>query len=91
MNMARGWSGTFTLLQDGTVLAAGGLPAAAELYDPVSGTWTITASMDGGRADPTATRLADGTVLVVGGWSTDAAGKSIPMASAEVYEPASGN
>jgi hypothetical protein len=90
----RGRRGTFTLLQDGTVLAAGGsgAPAAAELYDPVSRTWAATASMDEGRVDQTATLLADGTVLVVGGASdADAAGNPIPTASGEVYHPASGN
>jgi len=91
MDIAIGRHGTFTLLQDGTVLAAGGggAPAAAELYDPVSRTWTATASMAAGRIDHTATLLADGTVLVVGGSMN--LGPEIPVASAEVYDPASGN
>ena len=94
MLIARGRRDTFTLLQDGTVLAAGGVSprgvtAAAELYDPVSRTWTATASMDAGRYDHTATLLADGTVLVVGGSMNT--GPEAPVASAEVYYHASGN
>jgi hypothetical protein len=97
MGVVRGLFETFTLLQDGSVLAAGGTGgggwlASAELYDPLTATWTATATMDGGRTGHTATRLADGTVLVAGGYrSVDANGAGVPMASAELYQPASGN
>jgi Galactose oxidase, central domain len=86
---------TATLLPDGRVLVAGGssrdtgfrsdLVAPAELYDPRSGTWSATASMQGVRRDHTATLLSDGTVLVAGGSDDNGS-----LASAELYDPASG-
>ncbi len=82
---------TVTLLSDGTVLVAGGFGggfgrdpvvlASAELYDPDTGTWTATRSMQEVRSGHMATLLADGNVLVVGGG----------VVSAELYDPGSGN
>jgi hypothetical protein len=95
MNVARGRLVTYTLLPDGTVLAAGGQPggrylASAEVYDPVSRTWTITASMDEARRGHTATLLPDGTVLVAGGYNgSDPTGTELALASAELYDPGS--
>ena len=74
--MAEARSGhTATLLSDGKVLVAGGTigPNAglsansAELYDPGSGTWSATGSMQGAHDGHTATLLQNGTVLVAGG------------------------
>lgn len=76
-------STTATLLTDGTVLVAGGQGCAApsclssqsttlnssEIFHPSTGVWTPTGSMTSARAGHTATLLADGTVLVVGGTS----------------------
>jgi hypothetical protein len=83
---------TATLLLNGQVLVTGGygpIPdsplAAADLYDPGSGTWSVTASMLIPRGGHTATLLSDGTVLVAGGGSG-----SGPLASAELYDPDSG-
>jgi hypothetical protein len=85
---------TATLLHDGRVLIAGGVQdfgpgtvpippgpgvASAELYDPVSGTFTPTGSMSEGRTGHTATLLVDGTVLVTGTDST-----------AELFSPGTG-
>jgi N-acetylneuraminic acid mutarotase len=90
---------TFTLLADGTVLAAGGigqsggLLASAELYDSSSGTWTATVNMHEARAGQTATLLLNGTVLVAGGDNglVDSSGNPpIPVTSAELYDPGSG-
>jgi hypothetical protein len=85
---------TATLLNDGRVLVAGGsdgLPlASAEIYNPATGTWAATSSMAVARAGHTATRLNDGRVLVAGGWTGDPAGNIALLASAELYNPASG-
>ncbi|NMO20668.1 kelch-like protein [Pyxidicoccus fallax] len=87
---------TATLLTDGTVLVSGGVVdddiwepggdvayKTAEVYDPVTGTWSVTGSMAEGRANHTATRLPDGRVLVVGGSSDH-------LPTAELYDPATG-
>jgi Kelch motif len=57
-----------TLLPDGTVLVAGGGTTgrenSAELFDPVSGTWSETRRMGQYMDDPISVLLHDGTVLV---------------------------
>jgi N-acetylneuraminic acid mutarotase len=85
---------TATLLPDGKVLVAGGYSftppassddgnvASAELYNPATGNWTDTGSMNSPRRAHTATRLLNGRVLVVGG--ADAG-----LLVAEVYDPVS--
>ncbi|WP_224371631.1 kelch repeat-containing protein [Hyalangium versicolor] len=83
---------TATLLPDGRVLVSGGLVPderwpweyayrTAEVYDPATGTWSLTASMAEERAGHTATLLPDGKVLVVGGNSSSSL-------AAELYDPA---
>jgi N-acetylneuraminic acid mutarotase len=92
---------TATLLPDGKVLVAGGVvysatgdssptaTAAAELYDPSSGSWTATGSMVAARAGHTATLMPDGKVLVAGGGKI--IGPSGGLGSAELYDPSSGS
>jgi N-acetylneuraminic acid mutarotase len=94
MNNSRGGP-TATLLLDGTVLVAGGdfdggigliVLNSAELYDPNAGTFTLVGNMTIGRADHTATRLNDGTVVIIGG---DNMHTAEVFSSAEIYTPAS--
>lgn len=90
--------GTATLLPDGKVLVAGGdiithffnpSVASAELYDPVTGSWTPTGSMGTARTGHTATLLPNGKVLVAGG-ANDNDILSYRLASAELYDPGTG-
>jgi PKD repeat protein len=86
---------TATLLNDGRVLVAGGLfyapgspnasyPAACEIFDPNTNTWTLGPSLLQPRSAHSATVLPDGRVLVAAGmtwnWETTAA---------ELYSPTS--
>jgi Galactose oxidase, central domain len=81
------YGGTATLLLDGRVLLVGG-DGSAQLYDPGSETWTTTGKMTTGSARGTATLLLDGRVLVAGG--PGGPGGYGPIASADLYDPASG-
>jgi Tol biopolymer transport system component len=108
-------SATATLLRDGRVLFAGGYTcapgsqdgmwASAELYDPTTGTFGPTGSMAAPRSQHTATLLADGRVLIVGGITGNqatAVGAIILatyqlaetdsglLATAEIYDPTTG-
>jgi hypothetical protein len=91
LNTARVYH-TATLLLDGMALVEGGYDtlnpfhasASAELYDPASGTWTATDSLNTARAEHTATLLSNGMALVAGGSDGTSA-----LASAELYDPAS--
>jgi hypothetical protein len=60
--------------------------ASAELYDPATGKFSATGSMTVGRANHTATLLADGRVLMAGGGNEGSAAG----ASAELYDPKTG-
>jgi len=60
----------------------------AEIYDPVTGTFTPTGSMTTPRMQHTATRLADGRVLITGGGTTY--GVYNLLKTAEIYDPATG-
>ena len=86
-----------TLLQDGRVLIAGGADqfqalASAEIFDPVTQTFTATGSMNAARVGHTATLLPDGRVLMAGGLGADAyvALDADMLTTAELYDPATG-
>ncbi len=80
-------SHTATLLNDGTVLLAGGdddgsFLNAAELFDPATGMFTATGGMQSPRIYHTMTLLgSSGSVLMTGGVGTGAA-----LSSAELYK-----
>jgi hypothetical protein len=80
-------SPTATVLLNGKVLVAGGWNpingplSSAELYDPATGTWTATGSMNTARENHTATLLRNGKALVAGGHD---------LSSAELYDPVTG-
>jgi hypothetical protein len=72
-----------TLLDNCQVLTAGGsgdtgFLASAELYNPRTGTWSVTGSLHDPRNGATATLLPNGKVLVAGG---------LGQVSAELHNP----
>lgn len=88
---------TATVLQSGRVLVAGGMDddsgggsdfSSAELYNPATGKWTKTGSMTEPRYRATATLLPSGKVLIAGGDDDEA--DDSPVATAELYDPATG-
>jgi hypothetical protein len=99
---------TTTLLPNGKVLVAGGFgspfaPGAnaqpvldsAELYDPATGVWTPTGSLNTRRALHTAILLPNGKVLVAGGRTCNvpppsACNFTFRSNTAELYDPATG-
>jgi len=113
MNTPRTWHGVAVQLGNGKVLVAGGCTGwdydpltnwawglntrSAELFDPVSGTWTPTGDMEFARAGPFGGALGgallpDGRVLVAGSWLPEDRW-SLPgtaTAPSEVYDPRSG-
>ena len=84
---------TATLLRSGKVLVAGGTNqlgyvGAAELYDPATKSWSSAGDLIQARNFDTATLLRNGKVLVAGGFYNPAGFGPGPLASAELYDPA---
>ena len=82
---------TATLLADGRVLIAGGEDArntplaSAEVYDPKTGTFSLTGSMATAWEGQEAVAFPDGRVLLVGGER-----RLVAVASAELYDQKTG-
>lgn len=74
-------SDTATVLTNGDVLLVG-YEFSAQIYHPSSGSWETTGQMIQRRSHHSATVLADGRVLVAGGWI----GGPV-ISSAEIYDP----
>jgi Kelch motif len=104
LNQARTFH-SLTLLSDGRVLAAGGIvngffddppyffTGSAEIYDPAGDTWTTVGSLGTASKEHDAALLADGRVLVVGGWGenlTQNPSGGAPLSRCEVFDPKSG-
>jgi Kelch motif/Galactose oxidase, central domain len=97
---------TATLLDNGRVLVAGGgcnrgggfcnagsfldNLSSAEVYNPKTGTWSITGSMHDPRQYFTATLLGDGDVLAAGGFAQCDDSFCSDNRQAELYDPAKG-
>ncbi len=86
-------SQTSALLGNGKVLFVGGWDGtafmnSAELWDPLTGSSSTADNLIAPRVVPTATLLADGRVLVIGGYG-EVSGSFGPLASAEIYDPSS--
>jgi hypothetical protein len=92
---------TSTLLPDGRVLVAGGMAViqffpelivdvtdSALLFDPATGSWTSTGSMNVPRWMHSATLLPNGTVLVAGG--QPGFGRPGDETTSETYDPRTG-
>jgi hypothetical protein len=99
---------TASVLIDGRVLVTGGSGcrrncteadayATAEIYDPVSETWSQTTNMAASRQGHAAAVLADGRVLVAGGRGIDGGSADPParfppsLRSSELYDPRTGH
>ena len=75
---------TATKLADGKILVTGDPSSTAELYDPVSRTWTAAGTLTAAIGGQTATTLADRRILLAGGAGADGAA----LTAAELFDPA---
>lgn len=89
-----------TLLNNGRVLITGGDPGqvylqatnTAEIYDPNTGTFTLTGNMSAPRWYHSATFLPDGRALVAGGYNNQNTSSCCNFTnSADVFDPNTGS
>lgn len=91
MTTARARAAATVLSANGTVLVSGGQSASgatgalasAEIYNPLTNTWTATCPMNVARYFHTSTQLTDGTVLITGGIDAN----NHTLSSAEIFDP----
>ena len=82
-------------LLDGSVLVTGGVDrngvafSSTKLFDPATGHWSNSGLLNQARWGAAGALLPDGRVLVAGGWFFSAT-SSRTLASAELYDPATG-
>ncbi len=88
---------TATTLTDGRILYVGGFSThrgrtqrSADLYDPATQSFTPTGTLHEDRFGHDAVRLADGRVLIVGGTHWFVRRPAVKLASAEIYDPLTG-
>jgi len=90
MNTARR-NHSATLLENGEILVAGGdrtTNSTAELYDPITNTWTTTGSLNTNReGGQSATLLLNGKFLITGGYD---AYTNTFTDNTELYDPSTG-
>jgi hypothetical protein len=79
---------TLSALSGGRALLLGPEAPAAQVYDPATNGWSEAPAPSVARSGHTATRLANGRVLIAGGWSSTPDGVAGPTRAAEVFEPA---
>lgn len=90
---------TATLLQNGSVLLVGGFSnavipnvslASTDLYNPATNTFAASGSLTTSRYGHPAVLMPNGRALAAGG-EVETAGMITQTASAEIYDPATGN
>lgn len=82
MSAGRG-SAAVAIVANMVLVAAGDVPSSsAELFDPGTGTFSVTGTLNAARAGAAVVGFVDGRVLIAGGWDGSAA-----VRTAELYDP----
>ena len=97
LNVGRDGGYRATRLSDGRVLIAGGHSETlagfvrdTELYDPVTGTWSVAGMLNRARSGQEQVLLANGQVLIAGGLVGPPSNPTITRI-AEIFDPATGS